>query len=60
MCSYDVNIQALPHPQKNTLIQMLGPQGFIQSNRLIYSDRSRLDDCKIVVEGSLIHFMSHD
>ncbi len=44
----------------NTLIQFLRPQGLIQANHLIYSDRSGLDGCKIVVEGSLIHSMSHD
>lgn len=55
-----------PHPQKNfvakanTLIQFLGPQGLIQATHPIYSDHSSLDGCKIVVEGSLIHSMSHE
>lgn len=52
-----------PNPQKNlvakvnTLIQFLRPQGLIQANHLIYSDCISLDGCKIVVKGSLIHFM---
>ena len=63
MVLYDVHIKLHPHAQKNfvakvnTLIQFLRPQGLIQANHLIYSDCSSLDGCKIVVKGSLIHFM---
>ncbi len=61
MASYDAYQTQMNFVAKvNTLIQFLRPQGIVQANNLIYSDCSGLDGCKIVVEGSLIHSVSHD
>lgn len=60
------HISNSPQPQKNfvakvnTLIEFLRPWGLIQANHFIYSNSCSLDGCKIVVEGSLIHSISHD